>query len=609
MRINSTKTKLLLLVIILAIFSPVGGRADQLGQEKVFFVDPSYDKTQREEVASTMQLRGLKAYFYVEDDWWDQLTLEEREAVERDLSSLSSQFSSTIYPQLTEEYGSEWTPGIDNDRRITVFFHTMRADAGGYFRDADEYSRVRAPRSNEREMVYLSTEFITNNKLESYLAHEFTHLIAFNQKQRLNDVTEEIWLNEARAEYAPTLLGYDDEDYRNSNLKQRVNHFLTKPYDSLTEWLSQKTDYGVINLFFQYLSDHYGEKILIDSLRSDKVGIPSINYALEKNNIDKSFGDIFTDWTIAVYLNDCNLGEKYCYLNHNLDSLRVPPFVNYLPSVGESTLSVANKTRDWTGNWHKFIGGRDTLKLEFNGYDEVDFEVAYIVDAEETSINFLTLDQSQDGEVYISDFGQDNKNITIVFSVQQKTEGFNGREKNYDFSFTVSIVDENSNQNDNEQSPEDQNSEDQNSEDQNSEDQNSEGSGSEPNNSSENQQQIEQLKQQIKAIKQRIAALRARIQQILTSKMEQCGEFEENLYVGTSNSDQVRCLQNFLKNQGVDIYPQGLVTGYFGSLTKQAVIRFQEKYKVDILNPWGLKKGTGFVGETTIQKLNELLSR
>lgn len=54
------------------------------------------------------------------------------------------------------------------------------------------------------------------------------------------------------------------------------------------------------------------------------------------------------------------------------------------------------------------------------------------------------------------------------------------------------------------------------------------------------------------------------------------------------------------------IYPEGVITGYFGQLTKQAVIRFQEKYAADILIPNGLIKGTGIVGPATLKKLNEI---
>jgi peptidoglycan hydrolase-like protein with peptidoglycan-binding domain len=53
----------------------------------------------------------------------------------------------------------------------------------------------------------------------------------------------------------------------------------------------------------------------------------------------------------------------------------------------------------------------------------------------------------------------------------------------------------------------------------------------------------------------------------------------------------------------------GKETNYFGALTYEAVIRFQEKYAPDVLAPWGLTKGTGYAAKTTINKINELLRK
>jgi peptidoglycan hydrolase-like protein with peptidoglycan-binding domain len=78
-------------------------------------------------------------------------------------------------------------------------------------------------------------------------------------------------------------------------------------------------------------------------------------------------------------------------------------------------------------------------------------------------------------------------------------------------------------------------------------------------------------------------------------------EILRNLTVG-DEGDDVIALQELLLAEGV--YPEGLITGYFGSLTKQAVIRFQEKYKDEILTPAGLSGGTGFVGPSTRAKIN-----
>ena len=81
--------------------------------------------------------------------------------------------------------------------------------------------------------------------------------------------------------------------------------------------------------------------------------------------------------------------------------------------------------------------------------------------------------------------------------------------------------------------------------------------------------------------------------------------FVASLRIGMKNQDITR-LQTFLGQDSL-LYPENLVTGYFGALTKQAVIRFQEKYANEILTPLGLSRGTGFVGPATLKKLNELV--
>ncbi|MDZ4260246.1 MAG: peptidoglycan-binding protein, partial [Candidatus Sungbacteria bacterium] len=79
-----------------------------------------------------------------------------------------------------------------------------------------------------------------------------------------------------------------------------------------------------------------------------------------------------------------------------------------------------------------------------------------------------------------------------------------------------------------------------------------------------------------------------------------------DLKLGSKGTD-VSTLQSLLIRENV--YPEALVTGYFGAKTQAAVIRFQEKYTSTILVPAGLTKGSGFVGRLTRQKLNELLSK
>ena len=72
--------------------------------------------------------------------------------------------------------------------------------------------------------------------------------------------------------------------------------------------------------------------------------------------------------------------------------------------------------------------------------------------------------------------------------------------------------------------------------------------------------------------------------------------------------EEVTKLQELLAKDS-DVYPEGLVTGYFGSLTRAAINRFQEKHADEILAPYDLTEGVGFVGPKTREKLNELLNQ
>ena len=564
--LKKSKGKIFLFAFFVILFLPRFVLAFSEGEIKKFFVDPSYDSKGREELSAILEKVSQKGYFFLEKEWSENLTQEEKKEILQSLNDLAQEFDNNIYPNLTSIYGSEWKPGIDFDYRITILFHQMKEGVGGYFRSEDEYPRVQSPNSNEREMVYLNIDYLKTPAIKGYLAHEFTHLITFNQKDRKRGVSEEIWLNEGRAELAITLLGYDKE-YQGSNLQRRVAEFLSHPSDSLTEWQGQKEDYGVLNVFFQYLLDHYGSEILRDSLQSSKVGIPSINEALRKNGYLEDFSQIFTDWLLAIYLNDCRFGERYCYKNENLRNLKITPSLIFLPPTQKTEFSLDYSILQWSGNWYRVLGGEGDLRIKFEGDPKVKFTIPYVLckNTKLCSIDFLQLDKSQKGEISFQNFGREWTSITLIPTIQSKTLGFNGKEPSFDFSLSAEIKIR-----------------------------------------SEKEELIAELKAKIAKLKAQIAKLQAKIAEILREKIS-CKELSKNLYFGMRNSQEVRCLQEFLKAQGPEIYPQGLVTGNFLNLTKAAVIRFQEKYAEDILAPWGLTKGTGYVGETTRAKINELL--
>ena len=545
--------------------------ADSVGERRRFFIDPAYDATGRESIDATLLVANARSYFYLEDAWWNSQKPEDQSQIQNFFINLATEFEQKIHPAVTSTFGSEWSPGIDNQEPITILVHAMRDDAGGYTNYGDEYPRVQVPNSNEREMVYLNAKATRGPFLKSFLAHEFTHLVTFNQKDRLRKVSDETWLNEVRAEYAPTLAGYD-ANYEDSNLKQRVKSFLEKPSNALTEWENKTYDYGTANLFAQYVVDQYGKEILVDSLKSSNAGIVAFNEALRKGAFQEDFSQVFANWVITLFLNDCTYGARYCYHNPHLVNFRIIPQTNFFPSVGENVLVLNNTTQDWTGNWYKIAGGKDTLKVEFRGDRAGAFRVPYIIeDAQRKfSVQFLSLNAENSGELFIPQFNSEIRSVVLIPVSQKKTQDLDEQHPFYSFSLSISTT---------KRSPQAE------------------------------QELISQLLLQIESLKKRIAELQAELALMLGDQGGiSCGSFAKDLFFGMKEDDGVRCLQEFLRSKEPGLYPEGLVSGNFFTRTQAAVIRFQEKYRSEILTPAGLTRGTGYVGALTRKKLNLLLT-
>jgi len=528
------------------------------GDREKFFVEKSYDNNQRSQVEFRLVKVSQQAYFYIENDWYLNITDQERGLINQNLASLADSFDKEIYPKLTGFWGKEWSPGIDNDSKIAIVFEQLTKGTAGYFNDANEYLKQQSPFSNEREMIYLSEEVLRGSLAKSYLAHEFTHLISFNQKDRLMGTSEDVWLNEARAEYSPFYLGYDAQS-QYSNLQQRINDFSKKPSDSLAIWSGEESDYGVVDIFIQYLAEKYGQNILVSSLHSKKTGIDSIDEALLDLGESKSFLQIFNDWATAVLLNDCSLGDIYCYKNKQLSNLRLPANLIVLPSIGKTNLSLNYSLMPWSSNWYKFIGSEGDLKLVFSFDPKALFSLKYVLCEIKDGCKVFDIDASvQKKELIINNFSQQYLSLTLIPSARPRFSNTAGSGDVFSFS----VVAQTSN---------------------------------EPSKAQE-EELVKSLLAQIEQLKIQIAKIQAQLLAMGQASVS-CSVFQINLYFGL-NSSEVGCLQEFLKNQGADIYPQGIVSGYFGFLTKAAVIRFQEKYGI---NP------TGYVGILTRAKINDLL--
>jgi hypothetical protein len=84
-----------------------------------------------------------------------------------------------------------------------------------------------------------------------------------------------------------------------------------------------------------------------------------------------------------------------------------------------------------------------------------------------------------------------------------------------------------------------------------------------------------------------------------------CPYFTEYLKLGKkNNSTEVTKWQNFLNTH---MKEKLSVNGMYNTETFNAVKRFQDNYKSDVLTPWGLKNPTGWTYKTTRMKANQIV--
>jgi hypothetical protein len=235
-----------------------------------------------------------------------------------DLKALCNTFEQKIYPTDREFFGSEWTPGVDNDPHLYILLASnLGSNLAGYFSSSDEYTLDAQKYSNQHEMFMLNADNIVLSDDFTYgvLAHEFQHMIHWYQ-----DRNEETWLNEGFSELAAFLNGYDvgGFDYL----------FTENPDIQLTDWPndSSATDvhYGASFLFLDYFMNRFGDTTTQAVVSDKDNGLVSIDKILVDEKVtDPQTGnqvmvdDVFADWVATNFINDGRVGDgRYVYKNY-----------------------------------------------------------------------------------------------------------------------------------------------------------------------------------------------------------------------------------------------------------------------------------------------------
>lgn len=240
-----------------------------------------------------------------------QIFLEQGGAVSpQAIEALRSEFDNAIYPGLVAAFGSEPNPGIDGDPKLYILLLNVRdgfnptsssSFIAGYFDPLSEFAlTAQNPNSNQKEILFLNINPATGVDPASIsffetIAHEFQHVIHWEQKAHQRNVLDDTWLDEAMSTVARTYCGYGP-DY------SQVLTYQHAPADSLTGWNNTLEDYAVVYMWAQYFKDRVGSGIFRTMLQNSQTGIDSVSAALAAAGYPKDFTGTFRDWAVANYV-------------------------------------------------------------------------------------------------------------------------------------------------------------------------------------------------------------------------------------------------------------------------------------------------------------------
>ena len=235
------------------------------------------------------------------------------------VDALKNQFDGVIYPRIVANFGSEPNPGADGLSKVFIVLMDIRDGyvpgggyVAGYYSNLDEMPNVSTypfgyP-SNQKEIIFMDISPGNPSGTSFYpiVAHEFQHMVHWEQKANLLGLYDDTWLDEAMSEVAPYFAGYGPSYDRVYTYESENNRT-----DSLTTWNGDLKDYAVAYMWAQYMADRFPSDVFKNILTAPDTGIASVNDYLNTAYPGTTFSSVFRDWSIAVIS-----GKDLSWANH-----------------------------------------------------------------------------------------------------------------------------------------------------------------------------------------------------------------------------------------------------------------------------------------------------
>ena len=375
------------------------------------------------------------------------------------LSKIADEFDANIYPKIREYLGTE--PDIDGDPKVFIFLDDIRDttnSSNGYFFRGNQLSRSSVSTSNEKEILFIDIYkyYMNNNEIMGTIAHEFSHMIMFNEAYSVKDgvlVGLATWLEEGITQYMQFI--YNGK--YSSNLDQFINNpdtILCDDRDSVWNGTNPFANYGASFLWTYYVIEKYGYANIPNFLKGvvrAKVDGGVANYDSVLKSSNTTFQKVFQDWVVANYLDKCYKSDGVTLLNDGKWGYKVDcdkdtsNDIGYsqklpIPATENFTLSSEMNTRSgsvnsWAGDCIQISGNNGNLNIAFDGSNNGTFACAVVKKgtAVETTCEFMTLDANQAGNLVVQNYGTTGTYETVLL-VPMVCSNFNNEKLSYVYS-------------------------------------------------------------------------------------------------------------------------------------------------------------------------------
>lgn len=330
----------------------------KVGETKIIYVDNNTDISTFVQKSATLRAVGTYCYVWVVDDFYSSTAGENK--VDSAIAQEYADAFDKMYPMITNVFGKEsdkiyyyygWCnmenySGTGTKINIVVYdigndyslSENQQCGIVGYFYAKDyiyNYSE-KGVTSNNGKYFYIDSGYANSNfdTTISTLAHEFQHMVNYNQKTVLNDgLTSGQWYNEMLSMLCEDMmqehLGIKDED----SPKARTTVFNAYYYCSgISEYNSknQICSYATAFSFGSFIARNFGGAELVQKISQNSyVDNDSITNAVNSlNGTNYTYDDLFEKYLLALFGDSTYTHNKnaVCTLKYNSGDYSSNPY-------------------------------------------------------------------------------------------------------------------------------------------------------------------------------------------------------------------------------------------------------------------------------------------